>query len=86
MSIVYKGFHTVETVNTIIKNKEKVIEKLGIKSAVGALVIDSREKMCLVKQFRPCVGKYMYEIPAGLLDKDGKTSKEILIEELEEEC
>lgn len=83
---VYKGFHTVEIIDCEIKGEQVKREKLGIKSAVGALVIDSKNKMALVRQLRPIANKMTYEIPAGLLDKNGLTPKEVLIEELQEEC
>jgi ADP-ribose pyrophosphatase len=83
--IVYDGFHKVEKLDIDIKGKTRTIEKLSIKSAVAGIVIDAEGKIALVKQFRPCVGKYLYEIPAGLMDKK-LSSENILLEELEEEC
>lgn len=84
--LVYDGFHKVYSENVCIKGKERTIERLGIKDAVAALVVDAEGKMALVEQYRPCPDRYMTEIPAGLLDKPGLTIDEILIEELSEEC
>lgn len=84
--LVYDGFHKVYSENVCIKGKERTIERLGIKDAVAALVVDAEGKMALVKQYRPCPDRYMTEIPAGLLDKPGLTIDEVLIEELAEEC
>jgi len=83
---LYKGFHSIEQLDAIIKGEPKVIEKLGLKSAVAAIVTDAEGKTAFVKQYRPCVDAICYEMPAGLMDKDGLTSKEILTEELWEEC
>lgn len=83
---VYQGFHTVEKIEVEIKGRNRVIEKLGIKNAVAAIVTDLDGKIGLVKQYRPCIDEVMYEIPAGLRDKDWLSNREILIEELEEEC
>lgn len=83
---LYNGFHTVDKVEVEVKGKSRIIERLGIKNAVGAIVTDAEGKIGLVKQFRPCISEVMYEIPAGLMDKEGLTNKEVIIEELEEEC
>lgn len=84
--MAYNGFHTVKKFDSEIKGVKKTIESVGIKSAVGALVIDADGKIGLVKQFRPCINETIYEIPAGLMDKEGKTSEDVIIEELYEEC
>ena len=84
--IVYSGFHTVKRLKTRIKGKDKIIESLGVKSAIGAIVIDSIGNICLVKQYRPCINETTYEIPAGLMDKEGKNPIQIITEELYEEC
>ena len=36
---------------------------------VAVLAITSEDKVVLVKQYRPAVNRYVYEIPAGMLDK-----------------
>jgi len=84
--VVYNGFHFVEKLEVDVKGKKRVIERLGVKNAVAAIVTDAVGKIGLVKQYRPCVEEVLYEIPAGLMDKAGLSAKEILIEELEEEC
>lgn len=85
MSIVYNGFHKVEKFDVEIKGEKRTVERLGVRSAVAAIVRDGEGKVALVKQYRPCVNEYLYEIPAGLLDKD-LSLEETLIQELEEEC
>jgi ADP-ribose pyrophosphatase len=83
--IVYNGWHKVEKIDSLIKGNPVTREKLHIKSAVSAIVIDNVGKVALVKQYRPCVEQYLYELPAGCIDKD-KSPEDILIEELQEEC
>jgi ADP-ribose pyrophosphatase len=38
------------------------------KNAVGILPLDSNNNVWLVRQFRPAIGDYLLEIPAGLFD------------------
>lgn len=84
--VLYDGFYKIVEVEAELKGKKVMREKLIQKSAVAALVIDSDFRVGLVKQFRPAIGEYTYEIPAGVLDKPGLTPKEVLLEELQEEC
>lgn len=84
--IVYNGWHKVEELEATIKGRIVKREKLIIKSAVAALITDTNGKVALVKQYRPCTGESLYEIPAGVLDKEGLTPKQIILEELQEEC
>lgn len=83
---LYNGFHKIEEVVTELKGKQVKREKLLIKSAVGGCVIDEKGRIALVTQFRPTANFLAKEIPAGVLDKDGLTPTEVLIEELLEEC
>ena len=84
--LVYNGFYGIEVIEREIKGRVRVFERLKIRNAVAALVIDSENKVGLVSQYRPCVNGYMLELPAGLMDKFGLDEREILIEELYEEC
>jgi len=84
--ILYKGFHSIEQILINLKGKERTFERLKMNSAVAAIVTDIHGKIGIVKQLRPCVSEITYEIPAGMIDKPNKSDKEILIEELEEEC
>ena len=45
-----------------------------IKHPGAALIVPflSRDKMIMLRQLRPVVGKYIYELPAGTLDKGEK--------------
>ncbi|MFY0516289.1 NUDIX domain-containing protein [Lysinibacillus sp. UGB7] len=86
MTYLYDGFHKIEAVNATVNGKKKQYEKLILKDAIAGLVIDQSGNMCLVEQYRPTVGGMTYEIPAGVLDKEGLAPLGVLIEELEEEC
>ena len=44
---LYKGFHSVERLETVIKGEKRVYEKLGIKSYVTALMTDAEGKIGL---------------------------------------
>ena len=55
-------------------------------SAVAAFLTDDLDRVLLVQQYRPAVEKMTWEIPAGVLDKPGKSPIEVLVEEIEEEC
>lgn len=84
--LVFDGFHKIVEMEKNVKGKTVKREKLLLKYAVGALVVDDNNRIGLVTQFRPVVGEYTKEIPAGVLDRDGLTPKRILLEELKEEC
>jgi len=83
--LVYDGFYKVWKTEVKIKGVKKTYEKVDIRSGVGGLVTDEDGKICLVTQYRIGPGKSIKEIPAGIIDKK-LTNKEILIEELFEEC
>ena len=86
MKLVFDGWHKISKIKTRIKGKEVEREFLHLKSAVGAIVIDTEGKIGLVEQYRPTVALVTLEIPAGVLDKEGLSPLETMIEELEEEC
>lgn len=84
--IVYDGFHKIERIQATIKGRSVTRERLILPSAVAGFVIDTRNRMALVTQYRPTVRQMTKEIPAGMLDKGGLSPLETLIEELAEEC
>ncbi|GMH66201.1 hypothetical protein TL16_g12318 [Triparma laevis f. inornata] len=49
------------------------------------LKTDEGDMIVLVRQFRPPIGKYTIEIPAGLID-EGESIAEAALRELREEC
>ncbi len=83
---LYQGFHSVERLETVIKGEKRVYEKLVIKSYVTALMTDAAGKIGLVVEYRPCINEVVYDVPGGFLDKEGLTNREVLAEELQEEC
>ena len=68
---LYKGFISVEQLETTIKGKKRILERLEIKDAVTVIVTDAEGKVALVRQYRPCVDELIYQTPSGLMDKDG---------------
>lgn len=68
-----------------VEYKGKIFEKLINYDSVTGLVINKDEKILLVKQYRPALGKHTLEFVAGCMDKN-KTESETLIEELQEEA
>ena len=83
--LIYDGYVKIYDVR---KEKDgKVIEytKVHLRGSSCGIVINEEGKMALVTQYRPIIGMETLEVPAGTLDK-GIPPKEIIIEELEEEC
>lgn len=85
-TILYDGFHKIVEVEAEIKGEPVKRERLILPSAVSALVTDQDGDLLLVKQYRPTIGQYTWEIPAGICDKDHLTPYGIMLEELQEEC
>lgn len=83
--LVYDGFNKIEIIEAEIKGKKVKRERLIKKSAVACILIDDKNRMGLVSQFRPTIGEQTWELPAGVMDKD-LAPIEVLLEELEEEC
>jgi len=84
--ILFDGFHKIIEVEAHIKEEVVKREKLVLKPAVAGIVIDEDGKIGLVTQYRPVIQQKTKEIPAGVMDKDGLSPVETLIEELMEEC
>lgn len=86
MKVVYKGFNQIVQFETEVKGRKVKRELLVAKSAVAGIVIDERNRIGLVSQYRPVIKQYTKELPAGVLDKDGLSAVDTLVEELLEEC
>ncbi len=85
MKLVYDGYVKIYDCERERNGKIEKYTKVALRGASGGIVINEEGKMALVTQYRPILGKTTLEIPAGTIDK--KVSiKEIIIEELEEEC
>lgn len=84
---VYKGKRiSLKILETRLPNgkfaKKEVVEHPG---AVVILPVLEDGKIVLLKQFRPSVGSWIYELPAGTLDKANESPEECAKRELEEE-
>lgn len=84
--LVYDGWHKIALVEAEIKGQKVMREKLVIKDSVAALVIDENGRMGLVRQYRPTTGEYLWEVPAGVMDKPHLNQIDTIMEELQEEC
>jgi len=61
------------------------VVRRGVDSAVVILALTDDGRVPLVRQFRPPVGREVWELPAGLVDRD-ETLEATAVRELEEEC
>ena len=73
------------------KNKE-TLENIYLKNEndkIDAVIIcayhKSSKKLVIIKEFRVPINKYIYELPAGLVDIDDKSFESAVIRELKEE-
>jgi len=81
--IVHDGY--LKVINRKVNNIEREI--IHQEPAVAVAVLNENEdKMLLVRQYRASICKYTWEIPAGMMDVEGETTKECMIRELEEEA
>lgn len=83
---VYDGFLKVDLIESEVKGKVVSRERLVMRDSVAGVLRNEEGLYCFVKQYRPVVKETLYEIPAGICDKEGLSYEEILIEEIEEEC
>ncbi|MDE1833892.1 MAG: NUDIX hydrolase [Candidatus Micrarchaeota archaeon] len=83
--ILYKGkVFRIERGIRRIKGRTIIFDKIVGPDTVGVLPVFDDGRLLLEKQYRYSVGKYLYEIPAGHIDKE-ETASEGAIRELEEE-
>lgn len=54
--------------------------------AVGVVALDDRDRVVLVRQYRHPVGRYLWELPAGLIDVQGEGLAAAALRELAEEA
>lgn len=85
---IYKGKRvSLKIIETILPSgrfaKKEVVEHPG---AVVILPMLENDKILLLRQYRPSVKNWVYELPAGTLDKEGESPEECAIRELEEEA
>lgn len=85
----YIKIYEMSYVENGVKKRWEVVHS---SDAVMILIYNvTNDTLIVVKQFRPAVflrndDGYMYELCAGLVDKEGKSIEEIAAEEVEEEC
>ena len=60
-----------------------VVEKVVYRGAVVIVPVEG-DRLLLIRQYRPVVGEYLYEFPAGTLEP-GESPEECALRELEEE-
>lgn len=53
--------------------------------AVAVVALDDQQRITLISQYRPAVAQYLWELPAGLLDKPGEDPVAAAARELAEE-
>lgn len=83
--LIYDGYVKIYDCERENEGKIDKFTKVALRGASGGIVINEEGKMALVKQYRPILGRNTLEIPAGTLDKN-ISKRDIIIEELEEEC
>jgi ADP-ribose pyrophosphatase len=69
---------------TLADGKPASREIVRVKNAAAVFMTDDRNRVCLVKQHRPAIGRTILEVPAGLVDK-GEDMEAAAIRECEEE-
>lgn len=67
------------------KGDERIWEWVEKKDAVTVFAITKNNKVVLIKNFRIPLEKYVIEMPAGLLDREGESNEEAVRRELLEE-
>ena len=74
------------------RKKKEVLESIyleGKKDKVDAVIIcayhKDNKKLVIIKEFRVPINKYIYELPAGLIDSDDENFEKAVIRELKEE-
>ena len=74
------------------RKKKEVLEGIyleGKKDKVDAVIIcayhKDNKKLVIIKEFRVPINKYIYELPAGLIDSDDESFENAVIRELKEE-
>lgn len=86
MTIIYKGRRvTLEVYRTVLPNNHVMnVERVIFPKAVAVLPIYGGDRVVLIRQFRPVINDYIFEIPAGVVEEK-ESEDEALIRELREE-
>jgi ADP-ribose pyrophosphatase len=91
MTIVFKGnFLNITSKNILLPNNHQTtIEFIDHSGAVLIIPFLSEKEVVMIRQFRPCIGEYLYELPAGTIEKGEnilECAKREIIEEIENEA
>jgi len=84
--VVYEGRALKLRVDTVLKPNGKTTtrEIVEHKDCVAIVVLDHKDNVIMVRQYRKAVGKHLLEIPAGSID-DGEQPIAAVRRELQEE-
>ncbi len=67
-----------------IRGRRVVFDALLHPGAVAILAVDEKGRVLLERQFRPIIGEWIYEVPAGTIE-EGENPRETVRRELVEE-
>ncbi len=82
---IYNGkIINVELENVLLPNGNESVREIVRHAGVSAIVIYDENRLVLVKQYRKAVDNYLFEIPAGKIEKN-EDPIDAAIRELEEE-
>lgn len=60
-------------------------EVIAHPGAVGVVALDDADRVLMIRQYRPAIRSYLWELPAGLLDAPGEDARDAAARELAEE-
>lgn len=85
---IFKGkFLNVKQKDVVLPNNHKTtIEFIEHPGAVLIIPFLTENEVVMIKQYRPCLGEYLYELPAGTIEKGEDIlacAKREIIEEIE---
>jgi len=71
---------------TLPNGARRLVDRVEFPDAVAVLPLDTRDcRAALIRQYRPAVGEWLLEAPAGVIDP-GESPEEAAARELEEEA
>ncbi len=66
--------------------KTFIRETAVVNDAVGIVALDDKDRILLIRQYRHPMGRPVWEIPAGKMDKEGEPPEKTALRELREEA
>ena len=84
--VVFEGRAVTLRLSTVEKSKGETVSREIVehRDCIAAVVLDERDNVVMVRQFRVPTGKDLLEIPAGVME-DGESPDECVRRELQEE-